>query len=44
MRREGSEKEVGVVRTRLTTDFSDFVDAHPIPLKMPRGNRELTIS
>lgn len=44
LRREGSEKEVGVVRTRLTTDFSDFVHVHPTPLKMPRGDRELAIS
>lgn len=44
MRREVSEKEVGVVRTRLTTDFSDFVHVHPTPLKMPRGDRELAIS
>lgn len=42
--REGPEKEVGVVRTCLTRDFSDFVGAHPAPLKMPRGDRELTIS
>lgn len=33
-----------MIRTCLTRDFSDFVNAHPIPLKMPRGDRELTIS
>lgn len=36
--RQGPEKEVGMVATCLTRDFSDFVDSRPTPLKMPRGD------
>ena len=33
-----------MVSACLTRGFSDFVDAHPTPLEMPRGDREFMIS
>lgn len=29
-----------MVSTCLTGDFSDFIDAHPAPRKMPRGGKD----
>lgn len=40
---KGPEKVVGVIRTCLARDFSNFVDAYPASLRGPRGSRALTL-